>query len=330
MISTWISDLKEVKSGDTRPRKFTVTCKDGTKKVIQFLAVTMETGGHFVIYEDITKEKKLEAQLIQAQKMEAIGLLAGGVAHDFNNILTTIIGNASLLLMRLDEEDPMREDIVEIKSAGDRAASLTSQLLAFSRKQPLRLVVLNLNEVITGMSKMLKRLIGENVKVEAVSKPDLMKVKVDPGQMEQLIMNLAINAKDAMPQGGKLTIETTNVYLDEAYWQEHDVEAKPGPYVMLAVSDTGMGMDKETKSHIFEPFFTTKEKGVGTGLGLSTVYGIVKQIGGYIWVYSEPGQGTTFRIYLPIAEEKIYAFSHPMRKDEFLMRKREYSNRRCG
>ena len=315
VISTWISDLKKVKSGDTRPRTFTVTCKDGSKRVIQFLPVMMKAGDHLVIYEDITAQRKLESQLIQTQKMEAIGLLAGGVAHDFNNLLTTIIGNASLLLMRLDEEDPLHEDIEEIKSAGDRAASLTRQLLAFSRKQPLHIVVLNFNEVITDMSKMLKRLIGEYVKVEAVFKPDLMKVKADPGQMEQIIMNLAINAKDAMPRGGKLTIETANVYLDETYWQEYDVEAKPGHYVLLALSDTGMGMDKETNSHIFEPFFTTKEKGVGTGIGLSTVYGIVKQMGGYIWVYSEPGQGTTFKIYLPGVESE----AEPVKREPALL-----------
>ncbi|MBU1717409.1 MAG: PAS domain S-box protein, partial [Proteobacteria bacterium] len=302
VIAAWINVIKETKFGPCRVLTFTARCKDGSKKVIQFFPVKMKTGEHFVIYEDLTAQRKLKAQFVQSQKMEAIGRLAGGVAHDFNNLLTVIIGNASLLLMGLDEKDPLREDLEEISDAGDRAASLTRQLLAFSRKQPLRLAVLNLNEVITDMNKMLKRMIGEDVEVLTSFESDLISVKADQGQMEQVIMNLAVNARDAMPCGGKLTIETKNVYLDEAYWQEYDLEAKPGPYVMLAVSDTGVGMDKETESHIFEPLFTTKKKGVGTGLGLSTVYGIVKQMGGYIWVYSEPGQGATFKIYLPGVE----------------------------
>ncbi|MBU1162059.1 MAG: response regulator, partial [Proteobacteria bacterium] len=302
VISAWITAIKETKVGTCRPLIFTVTCKDGSKKEIQFLPVNMKRGGQFLIYEDLTKQRGLEARLNQVQKMEAIGRLAGGVAHDFNNLLTTIIGNVGILLMGFQEEDPQRECLEEIRDAGERAAALTRQLLAFSRKQTLRLVVLNINEVITGIKKMLIRLIGEDVKVGTVLESDLLKVKADRSQMEQLIMNLAVNAKDAMPSGGKITIETKNVYLDESYGREHDVEFKPGPYVMLAVSDTGIGMDDETKSHIFEPFFTTKEKGEGTGLGLSTIYGIVKQTGGYIWVYSEPGQGTTFKIYLPGVE----------------------------
>ncbi|MBL7177942.1 MAG: PAS domain S-box protein [Desulfobacteraceae bacterium] len=315
-ISAWLTAIKETKVGPCATLIFTVTCKDGAKKVIQFLIVTMETGDQFIIYEDITAQRKLEAQLIQSQKLEAVGRLAGGVAHDFNNLLTTIIGNAGLLLMRLDKEDPQREDLEEIRDAGDRAALLTRQLLAFSRKQPLRLVVLNLNEVITDMNKMLERLIGEDVKVGTVLESGLMQVKADPGQMEQIIMNLAVNAKDAMPRGGKLTIETANMYLDEAYCREHGVELKPGPYVMLGISDTGIGMDEETESHIFEPFFTTKEKGVGTGLGLSTVYGIVKQLEGCIWVYSEPGQGTTFKIYLPGVETA----AEPVKRDPTLLK----------
>ena len=222
VIAAWINVIKETKFGPCRVLTFTARCKDGSKKVIQFFPVKMKTGEHFVIYEDLTAQRKLEAQLIQAQKMEAIGRLAGGVAHDFNNLLTAILGNAGLLLMRLDEKDPLREDLEEIRDAGDRAASLTRQLLAFSRKQPLRLAVLNLNEAITDMNKMLQRLIGEDVEVGTYLGSDLVSVKADPGQMQQVMMNLAINAKDAMPRGGKLTIETKNVYLDEAYWQEHE------------------------------------------------------------------------------------------------------------
>lgn len=249
---------------------------------------------------DITEHKKLEQQFIQSQKMEAVGRLAGGVAHDFNNLMTAVIGNADMLLMSLTKDDPLREDVAEIKKAGNRATSLTRQLLAFSRRQVLQPMVLNLNTVLTDTDKMLRRLIGEDLEMAMILEPELGKVNVDPGQVEQVVMNLAINARDAMPEGGKLTIETANVDLDREYAHKKGVmELQPGPYVMLAISDKGIGMDKETQSHIFDPFFTTKAIGKGTGLGLSTVYGIVKQSNGYIWVYSEPGQGTTFKIYLP-------------------------------
>ena len=252
------------------------------------------------IVRDVSERKRLEVQLLHAQKMESIGTLAGGIAHDFNNILTTIIGNASLALMDVGKDGPLREKIEEIKIAGERAASLTRQLLAFSRKQIIHPKVIDLNELLTGIEKMLGRLIGEDVELLTILDPALWQVEADPGQIEQMIMNLAINAKDAMPRGGKLTVETANVDLDGSYFRKHGIkEEQPGTYVMLAVSDTGIGMDKKTQEHIFEPFFTTKEVGKGTGLGLSTVYGIVKQNNGFIWVYSEPGQGSTFKIYLP-------------------------------
>jgi nitrogen-specific signal transduction histidine kinase/CheY-like chemotaxis protein len=247
---------------------------------------------------DITERRQLEQQLRQAQKMEAIGNLAGGVAHDFNNIVTIITGYSDMLLSRIGPEGPMRRELEQIKKAGDRANSLTRQLLAFSRRQMLQPKVLDLNAVVTNLEPMLQRLIGENIELVIELKRELGQVKADPGQVEQVIMNLAINARDAMPQGGKLLLETDNAVLDEVDARRH-LPMPPGSYVHLAVSDTGHGMDAATQSRIFEPFFTTKEQGKGTGLGLSTVYGIVKQSGGYIWVDSEPGQGTTFKIYLP-------------------------------
>jgi PAS domain S-box-containing protein len=254
-----------------------------------------------VVIHDITQHRKLEAQLRQSQKMEAIGRLAGGVAHDFNNILTAILLYSELALGHIENQDALRKDIEEIKKAGQRAVSLTRQLLAFSRKQVLQPVILDLNTVVADMDKMLQRVIGEDIELVTILSPKLGYVKADPGQIEQVILNLAINSRDAMPQGGKLIIETANVSSEEIQCYTK-VSITPGPYVMLAITDTGMGMDLETQSHLFEPFFTTKEQGKGTGLGLATVYGIVKQSGGYIWVYSELGRGTTFKIYLPQAE----------------------------
>ena len=247
--------------------------------------------------EDVTERRALEQQLRQAQKMEAVGRLAGGIAHDFNNLLTVISGYSEFLLERIGADPALRGPAQEIANAAERATALTRQLLAFSRKQMLAPKVLDLNGVVAENLKMLTRLIGEDIDLVMVPGPDIGAVKADPGQIEQVIMNLAVNARDAMPHGGKLTIETANVTLDDNYARFH-APVKPGDYVMLAISDTGMGMDAETQAHIFEPFFTTKGL-KGTGLGLSTVYGIVKQSGGYIWVYSEAGKGTSFKIYLP-------------------------------
>jgi len=245
------------------------------------------------------EKKKLEAQLRQSQKMEAIGTLAGGISHDFNNLLTAIIGNAQLALMNIKPNSLLYENIKEIKRAGDSAASLTRQLLAFSRKQVIQPKDLDFNQEIRRMEKMIRRMIGEDVEFLTALEPELWKVHVDPGQMDQVIMNLVVNARDAMRQGGKITVRTANIDLDRGYFQYYGVEEQPGPYVMLSITDTGIGMDDLTKSRIFEPFFTTKGKRQGTGLGLSTVYGIVKQSNGYVWVYSEPGKGTTFKIYFP-------------------------------
>jgi PAS domain S-box-containing protein len=250
------------------------------------------------------EKRRLEEQLVQAQKMEAVGQLAGGIAHDFNNLLTAITGYSELLLGELPPEDLRRGHADEIRKAGERAASLTQQLLAFSRRQVLEPKVLDVNIVVSDIERMLRRLIGEHIELKTPKAPDLWKVKADPGQIEQAILNLVLNARDAMPSGGTLAIETSNAQLDESFTRNH-VPTQPGPYVCVAVSDTGVGISDDVKARLFEPFFTTKERGKGTGLGLSTTYGIVKQSGGYLWCDSEVGRGTTFRVLLPRVEEPV-------------------------
>jgi len=274
--------------------------RDETGRIISYVGVE----------RDVTHERHLQDQLRQSQKMEAIGQLAGGIAHDFNNLLTIITGYGQLLLEDFDADDPRRLKICEINKAAARAASLTRQLLAFGRRQVLVSEVLDLNDVLANMEKMLHRLIREDIELVIVQGESLGRARTDRGQIEQVIMNLAVNARDAMPQGGRLTLETSNVDLDDSYAASHP-EVAPGAYVMLAVSDNGCGISREVQARIFEPFFTTKETGKGTGLGLSTVYGIVRQSEGYVSVYSEPGQGSTFKIYLPCVKEQADLRSRP-------------------
>ncbi len=299
--------LKMLKGELDLPIEFPIIIKNGeTKWVMEKITSTIYQDqrtalGYFL---DISERKNLESQFLQAQKMEAVGRLAGGVAHDFNNMLNVVIGYCELMSRDLSPQDPLVGYLAEIRKAAERAASLTDQLLAFSRKKISVLKFMNLNDHLAGMQTLIERLIGEDIEVLLVLDPALGTVKTDPAHIDQIVMNLVINARDAMPMGGKLTIETANVYLDESYTDSHSYVI-PGPYVMLAISDSGQGMDAATRERIFEPFFTTKEMGHGAGLGLSTVYGIVKQSGGHIQVYSEIGAGATFKIYLPQVEEAV-------------------------
>ncbi|HEY2547367.1 MAG TPA: PAS domain S-box protein [Candidatus Acidoferrum sp.] len=296
--------------GERFQAEYRIVRKDGTVIWVSDTAVVVAGSDTHPVMEgiivDITERKLLENQLQQSRRMEAVGRLAGGIAHDFNNLLTIIKGYAELALQRTGIPPELRADVQQIENASERASTLIRQLLAFSRRQVLQPKVLDLNAIVQGLDKLLGRLMGEHIEMVTRCGANVGHVKADPAQVEQVIMNLVVNARDAMPKGGRLTVETVNVELDSTYARDH-VSVKPGPYVMLAVSDNGMGMSPETVAHIFEPFYTTKESGQGTGLGLSTVYGIVKQSGGYIWVYSEPGKGTTFKVYLPRVAEQAEA-----------------------
>jgi PAS domain S-box-containing protein len=296
--------------GEPFQAEYRITRKDGQTMWVSDTAVVVRGSDSHPVMEglivDITERKLLENQLQQARKMEAVGRLAGGVAHDFNNLLTIIKGYIEIALQRCLNQPALHGDIRRIEDAADRAVALVRQLLAFSRKQVLRPKILDLNSIVVNLEQLLRRLMSANIEMKTFVSKDLGAIKADPGQIEQVIMNLVVNARDALPDGGRIIIETSNVDLDSSYTLDHSV-VRPGPYVLLAVTDTGVGMAGDTVAHIFEPFYTTKESGRGTGLGLSTVYGIVKQSGGYIWVYSELGKGTTFKVYLPRVKDEVHA-----------------------
>ncbi len=313
-LATVVAAEEASKDGVPFQAEFRLRRKDGREVWLNDTAVVVQGSDSHPVMEgimvDITERKQLETQLQQSRKMEAVGRLAGGIAHDFNNLLTIITGYTDLALSRASMPLEIRGDIERIDNASGRAAALVRQLLAFSRKQVLQPKTIDLNGIVLNLDKLLRRLMDENIEMVTHANESVGKVKADPAQIEQVIMNLVVNARDAMPSGGRILLETSNVDLDSAYADEH-VSVKPGRYVMLAVSDSGTGMSQETIAHIFEPFYTTKESGSGTGLGLSTVYGIVKQSGGYIWVYSEPGKGSTFKVYLPRVDDAVDSTSEP-------------------
>jgi two-component system cell cycle sensor histidine kinase/response regulator CckA len=301
-IATWKHDFQELKGGDVWHRSFKVACKNGSERDISFRMAKLETGDALVMYEDTTEQKRLESQLLQAQKMEAVGTLAGGIAHDFNNSLQGILGYVQILLMDMKKDAPEVATLRQVERSALRASELTKQLLTFSRKVDSQLRPLDLNQEVQQVEKILRRTIPRMIDIELHLGSDLSIIHADAGQIEQVIMNLGINARDAMPNGGHLTIETKNVVLDQDYCKTH-LEVTPGNYVMLSMSDNGIGMSRVTQEHIFEPFYTTKGPGKGTGLGLAMVYGIVKGHGGNIVCQSKPGEGTVFRIYFPVIEE---------------------------
>jgi len=294
------------------PREITLECSE---RVFSLMCVPVTSAEYVNLYgRDITEQRALQEQLREAAKLESIGRLAGGMAHDFNNILTGTSGYAQLLLARVEEGSPMCRDLEQIRDLSNRAANLIRQLLAFSRRQPIEPVVFNMNSLVKSTSSMLQRLIGEDIELEFAAAPDLGNIRADPEHIAQVLMNLAVNSRDAMPQGGKLTIKTANVTIDDRYAGAH-VGVAPGDWVLLVVTDTGCGMDAATRERIFEPFFTTKERGKGTGLGLASVYGIVKQNRGHIWVHSEPGHGTSFKIYLPRVQARAQSLEKSVRRE---------------
>ena len=310
-----LRDFARIRGGEAvRERESVLPAADGTRRSFLWNATRLLDGtrsaGILIIGQDISELRRLETQLLLSQRMEGIGRLAGGIAHDFNNLLTAILGHAEMARTDVAEGDPAQSNIAEITRAAQRAADLTRQLLAFARRQIIEPKIVDLNSLVLNVDKMLRRLLGEDVELVTVPDPSLWRVRIDPGQFEQVLVNLAVNARDAMPGGGRLLIETSNVFLD-ADFARHHATVQPGPHVLLSVTDTGTGMDQEVLAHIFEPFFTTKEVGKGTGLGLATCYGIVKQNRGSIWVYSEKGIGTTFKIYLPRAEAPVETVEAP-------------------
>ncbi len=301
-VAAWIEDFRDGTAGIRPPRTFAVTCKDGTAKTLSLTTSGLTSGNYLMTCEDITEIKRLESQLHQAQKMESLGTLAGGIVHDFNNLLTALMGYASLIKLKIDKDEHLNPYVDQIFTTSQKAAELTKGLLAFSRRQPVKLAPTDINTAIKSTEKLLRKLLAEDIELQTTFTNDATVVMADRSQIDQIFFNLATNAKDAMSKGGLLSIATDIVVMDSRFIEAHGF-GSPGAYVVISVSDTGHGMDETTRDRIFDPFFTTKE--IGTGIGLSTVYGILKQHNGFITVYSEPGRGTTFRIYLPSTDNQI-------------------------